>query len=352
MIGRSRDSQLLAVALRLGSETNAQARVLMEERMRTVVRVLAQGLAITLLMTLAFGTSLGHAQATPANKARARELYTQGQQQFRQGDFTTAQRSFEDAYRAVPNPVVLLSISECQVRTEEFVAAVATLRRYLTEKPGAPDRAQVEGQIAALEAKPGSVSIDSSPPGAVIWIDGENTGYLTPNEISVRAGQHTVSVTAQDYQTSEQPIEVVIGSRQRVSLTLTPVQPVVAQDTAVTSTPVEESSPRGPRHMTPAVWGTMALAVAGGLTGTALGVTALHKVKQYKAHPTAKLKDQGNKMALFADVNFGVAIVAGVTGLVLYLTSGHTEERPKEQAFSITPEISPNELGLSGHMRF
>jgi outer membrane protein assembly factor BamD (BamD/ComL family) len=106
--------------------------------MRTVVHVLAQALAIAFLL----GTPVGHAQSTASNKARARELYTQGQQLFRQGDFAAAQRSFEDAYRAVPNPVVLLSVAECQVRAEDFAGALSSLRQYLTEKPTAPDRSR------------------------------------------------------------------------------------------------------------------------------------------------------------------------------------------------------------------
>ena len=328
--------------------------------MRTVVRVLAQSLAIAVLLSLALSAPLigpvseAEAQATPGVKARARELYTLGQQQFRQGDFVTAQRSFEDAYRAVPNPVVLLSISECQVRSEDFTAAVATLKRYLQEKPNAPDRAQVETQIANLESKPGSVTIESTPPGAVIWVDGENTGYLTPNEISVRAGRHTVRATAQDYLPGEQAIDVIIGSRQRVSLTLSAMPaPVVAEDNSANTTPVEEPSSGGRgRRVNGAVWTAMAIAVATGITGTALGITALHKVKVYDRHPSKSVADKGNKLALFADVNFGVAAVAGVTALVLYLTSGHADQPPVEQAFMITPELNPSEVGVSGRMRF
>jgi len=325
--------------------------------MRTVVRTLAQALAIALLLSAVAGPTLAPtpaaAQAPANNKARARELYTQGQQLFRQGDFQTAQRSFEEAYRAVPNPVVLLSIAECQVRNEDFAAAVVTLRQYLSEKPTAPDRAQVESQIANLEAKPGSVSIESAPAGAVIWVDGENTGYLTPNEISVRAGKHTISLSAPGYTSLEESVDVAIGSRQRLSLTLAaepvaPVQEPVAQPIPVDE-PTETST--GRRHGTPAVWASMAVAGVTGITGTALGLVALKDAKDYKKEPTRALSKKGDKLALFADVNFGIAIVAGVTALVLYLTSGQSDQ-PTEQAFIIAPELSPSEVGLAGRMRF
>ncbi|MDB4975084.1 MAG: Thiol-disulfide isomerase [Myxococcaceae bacterium] len=354
----------LALQIESGYPQRTRLRVLLEERMRTVLRGLAQTLALTLLLcsgTLPGGaercawlTPVAHAQATAATKARARELYTQGQQLFRQGDFTNAQRSFEEAYRAVPNPVVLLSISECQVRAEDYNAAVATLRQYLKEKPSAPDRAQVESQISSLEAKPGTVSIESAPAGATIWVDGENTGYLTPNEISVHAGHHTISLAQSGYQTTEQTVEVGIGSRQRVSISLPPVpSAVVTEEPPVPALPVEEpATVTTDRHGTPAMWAAIGVAGAAGITGTALGISALHKVKQYDDHPSKRLADKGDKLALFADVNFGIAAVAGVTALVLYLTSGHSERPPSDQAFMVAPELAPGQLGATGQLRF
>ena len=55
---------------------------------------------------------------------------------------------------AVPNPIVLLSIAECQVRSEQYAAGGDHVPRYLDERKEAPDRAQVEAQIAKLEGKP------------------------------------------------------------------------------------------------------------------------------------------------------------------------------------------------------
>ncbi|MET0284414.1 MAG: PEGA domain-containing protein [Polyangiales bacterium] len=317
------------------------------------MRTVAQALAIALLFTVTSAPSAVNAQATAADKARARELYTQGQQLFRQGDFTTAQRAFEDAYRAVPNPVVLLSIAECQVRNEDFAAAVTSLKLYLSEKPNAPDRAQVESQVANLEAKPGTVNIESSPPGAVIWVDEENTGYLTPNEISVRSGTHVVRLSSPGFANVEQSINVAIGSRQRLSLALVADAPApVAEETVPDPVPYEETSTRR-RHAGPAVWTAVAVAGVTAVVGTGLGVGALKTKSDYDDNPTQAKIDKGEKLALFADVSFGVAIVAGVTGLVLYLTSGKNEAPPaSETAWSITPELKPSELGMSGRMRF
>jgi tetratricopeptide (TPR) repeat protein len=319
--------------------------------MTTVVRVLAQALTVLLLTA-----SLASAQATPSNKARARELYAQGQQLFRQGEFVTAQRAFEDAYRAIPNPVVLLSIAECQVRNEDFAGAIASLRQYLNEKPGAPDRTQVESQIANLETKPGYINIDSAPPGAMIWVDGENTGYLTPNELSLRAGRHMIQLRQPGYVPADQPVDVAIGSRQRFTVNLQAEAPAAVAENAPTEDGAPAVStdrvPRRRRHGSPAIWAATAVAGVTLITGTALGVTALLKQKDYDDAPTAAKRTRGQRIALFADVNFGIAAAAGVTALVLYLTSGGEPEQTKSVAWTIAPELSRRELGVAGQLRF
>jgi hypothetical protein len=323
--------------------------------MRTVLRVVAHALVLALL----WSASVGHAQPAAPNKARARELYAQGQQLFRQGDFSGAQRAFEDAYRAVPNPVVLLSVAECQVRTENFAGALSSLQQYLAERPTAPDRPQVEAQIQTLEAKPGFLTVESVPPGAQIMVDGTASGFISPHELSLRAGPHTIALTAPGHLRLEQKIEVSVGARQRLALTLTP-EPVVATpppEQAVQAEQVADNSAKRGRHGTAGVWTSLAIAGVGLATGTGLGVAALKRDKDYNdgleqdpPRVDDKTKQQGERLALFSDVTFGIAAVAGVTALVLYLTSG--EPDGGDQALLVTPELSPREVGLQGRVRF
>jgi hypothetical protein len=324
--------------------------------MRTVLRVVAHALVLALL----WSASVGHAQPAAPNKARARELYAQGQQLFRQGDFSGAQRAFEDAYRAVPNPVVLLSVAECQVRTENFAGALSSLQQYLAERPSAPDKAQVEVQIQNLESKPGLVTVESAPPGAQIAVDGAGTGNVTPFELSLRAGTHTIALTAPGHLKLEQRVEVSVGARQRLALTLTP-EPVAAapkseKKPATDKEQAEPKSGRG-RHGTAGVWTSLAIAGVTLATGTGLGVAALQRDKDYnadlKSTGTADkaAKRQGERLALFSDVTLGIAAVAGVTALVLYLTSAEPDEGG-EQAILVAPELRPSEVGLHGRVRF
>jgi hypothetical protein len=322
--------------------------------MRSVLRVVAHALILALLVF----ASVGHAQPAASGKARARELYAQGQQLFRQGDFVAAQRAFEDAYRAVPNPVVLLSVAECQVRTENYAAALSSLQQYLAERPTAPDRPQVEAQIQTLSAKPGFVTVESVPPGAQIFVDGNVSGFVTPHELSLKAGVHTIALTAPGHQRLEQQIDVSVGARQRLTLTLTPEPVAEPAPQPVAEKPVEEKPVSRGRHATAGVWTSIAIAGVTLATGTGLGVAALKRDKQYNDDLSQdppvvddKVKEQGERMALFADVTLGIAAVAGVTALVLYLTSGDSGEGG-ERAFLVAPELSPQKVGLAGSVRF
>jgi hypothetical protein len=66
------------------------------------------------------------------------------------------------------------------------------------------------------------------------------------------------------------------------------------------------------------------LAVAGAAVGTVFGIAALDDKSAFDRHPTETTGNAGNRYAVYCDVGLGVAVVAGVTGLVLFLTRDET----------------------------
>ncbi|MEM9191378.1 MAG: hypothetical protein AAGF12_19560, partial [Myxococcota bacterium] len=48
---------------------------------------------------------------TDEERARARDSYARGQELFRAGEYDEAEAAFNDAYDAIPNPIVLLGIA-------------------------------------------------------------------------------------------------------------------------------------------------------------------------------------------------------------------------------------------------
>ncbi|MFT3928067.1 MAG: PEGA domain-containing protein [Myxococcales bacterium] len=314
--------------------------------MRRLVQTLAQMVAVVLLV-VSSSSALAE-PPTPKDKARARELYTLGQQMFRQGDFAGAEKSFVDAYAAVPNPIVLLSIAECQVRTENFTEAVVTLSRYVSERPDAPDRAQVEEQIQKLKAKPGLVTVESTPAGATIWVDGQNSSRITPADIELPAGDHVISVEAQGYNNAEQTVTVLIGSVQRVSLSPIPQAPPAE---SVATTPEVQIQARATSEGKLPMWIATGVAGAGLVTGAILGGLALKEKGDFDSHPTEGKADKGERLALFADVGFGIAAAAGITAVVLYVTRDKDADK-SQQSWSIKPNLAKSNLGLTGRLHF
>jgi tetratricopeptide (TPR) repeat protein len=311
------------------------------------VRTLVYGLSALLVFVVTV-----QAQSPAQQRAHARELYTNGQQLFRQGDFGGAQRAFEEAYRAVPNPVVLLSIAECYVRMEQYQKAIDTFRSYLSERSNAPDRPQVEAQIQALEKKPATLTVQSNVGGSTIAVDGRDSGHVTPAELSLAAGSHSVAITHDGYVPAEQTVTLTPGSRDTLRIMLTAEQlPAVSEAPTPEPAPVASSD----RHGTPAVWTAMAFTGAGVVVGSVLGGLALKKKHEFDKAPTKQLADKGERLALFADVGFGIAIAGGVTALVLYLTSGKKAEPAADQpaqAWSVTPTLARGNYGLAGELQF
>jgi hypothetical protein len=321
---------------------------------------LVRRFAALLAMAVWLQVSSAMAQAAPsaapsapsgADKARARELYTKGQKLFREGNYADAQAAFEEAYKAVPNPVVLLSIAECQVRSEQFSSAVSTYQRYLDERKDAPDRAQVEAQIQKLQQKPAHLTVESSPAGALIFVDGQDTAKLTPAEIELPAGDHMVAVQIEGFQRAEQAVTMVIGGNERLSFAL----PEVAAPTARRPRPAQQKAEEG-RHGIQSnvpIWVSVGVAGAGVVTGSILGGLALKERNEFNKNPTEAKADKGERLALFADVGFGIAAAAGVTALVLYLTRDKGEENTQAtQAFSVSPSLTKRDVGLTGTLRF
>jgi hypothetical protein len=306
------------------------------------------------LSALSIAVAVAQAQPPAQQRALARELYTNGQQLFRQGDFGGAQRAFEEAYRAVPNPVVLLSIAECHVRTEQYQKAIDTLRTYLSERANAPDRAQVEAQIQTLQSKPATLSVLSNIDGASIVVDQQDTGHVTPADVSLAPGEHTIALTKDGYVPAQQTVTLAPGGRDNVRVMLSAEPPApVAETPVVEPTPTERH-----RYPTPAFWAVTGVTGAGLVVGAVLGGLALDKKSDFDDKPTEALADKGERLALFADVGFGIAVAGGVTALVLYLTSDKNaqpaDEQPPEpqQAWSVSPTVSKSNAGLVGKVRF
>jgi tetratricopeptide (TPR) repeat protein len=291
------------------------------------------------------------AEPTPEQRELARSAYTQGQALFAEGKYSEAKSAFEQAHAALPNPVVLMSIAECDARLGNLEGAYATYQRYLADRPDAPDRADVEQKIAELAATPATLSLTSVPAGASIVIDGKPTGKTTPTSLPIARGDHQIEILLAGYETNRLSVAARLGARHELEIVLKPLPPpppVAPPPSTVTVS--DTGSPEA------ALWITGIVGAAGIVTGSVLGFLTLAEQSDFDSHPTASSADSGERLALFTDVAFGVGAMALVTGAVLLFTSGgKVEKEPAAQPqahFELVPGASPRGASVVARARF
>jgi tetratricopeptide (TPR) repeat protein len=291
------------------------------------------------------------APPTEAQREAARTAYARGQALFAENKHAEAKAAFEQAYAQVPNPVVLVSIAECDVRLGNLDAAHDTFQRYLKERPDAPDRADVQQKIAELVATPATLVLTSEPAGALIVLDGTNTGKTTPAELTLERGDHNVELSLAGHEKATTPVTARLGARHELHIALhaeapppQPAAPVLPPTAAA-----DQGSP------TTALWITGVVGAAGLVTGTVLGFMVLAEQSDFDTDPTADSADRGERLALFTDVAFGIGAMALITGAVIYLTAGDSDADAAEQQAArlrLTPALSPDGAAVVARTRF
>jgi hypothetical protein len=301
--------------------------------------------------------------ATSAAKKRARAAYARGQELYQAGKYEEAEVYFNRAYEAVPNPVVLLSIAETLRKLDRGPEAVSSLETYLQMRPDATNRDEIEQKIAEIRNLPAKVDITSDPPGAEILIDGVGTGKLTPSSLEIEAGEHTIGLSLAGKGPLRQVITLQFGTHRELQLALQDEEsPSLAAKPLDFPAASEEPAPEETGIQSPGVaaWAVAGVGVAALATGAVLGTMALGEKNDFDDNPTKKTADRGERLALFADVAFGVGALAIVTGVVLWLTQPNTQESADTahhdlraaKRWTFVPAVSPNYAGVLTRLRY
>jgi hypothetical protein len=151
----------------------------------------------------------------------ARELDQEGVRSFRDGRYVDAIRYFRAAYRLGGPPSELWNVARCRERMDDAEGAAAAIEQYLAQRDlGAQDRAEAEREVAALRGRPAVLTVITSPPGAIVTLDGRMTAGPTPLSLEIRAGSHSLAVHRDGYATETRPLEARFGRAILVSLRL------------------------------------------------------------------------------------------------------------------------------------
>jgi iron complex outermembrane receptor protein len=91
--------------------------------------------------------------APDPTRVEAKKHYLAGQKHFDLQEYTEALAEFKEAYRLLDDPVFLYNIGQCYKLLNNTEEALRAYKTYLSRAPEAPNRADVERKIAALEEK-------------------------------------------------------------------------------------------------------------------------------------------------------------------------------------------------------
>jgi hypothetical protein len=133
----------------------------------------AQGLLLTLApavgLTLEPRAALAQETAHAKDDAtrRAKELFEQGTTLFNLGQFDKAIEAWQEGYKAKPDPGFLYNIGQAYRLKGDPGKAIFFYRGYLRTSPKAPNRADVETKIAALQKEIQSETKPAAPPSVV-----------------------------------------------------------------------------------------------------------------------------------------------------------------------------------------
>jgi hypothetical protein len=172
---------------------------------------------------------------------RARALDQQGVRAFRDGRYGDAVRYFEEALKLGGPSSELWNVAKCQVKLDQPEAASESLERYLARTDlSADDRAGARRELDEIAHRRSTVTIASSPTGAMVAIDGKRIGR-TPATSEVSAGEHTVAVQREGYPPHVERVSAHFGRAIIVDALL---GPSVAPGSASAA-----PSPTTPRHV-------------------------------------------------------------------------------------------------------
>lgn len=149
-----------------------------------------------------------------------------GSDAFNSGDFQRAADLFREAFDISPRGNLLFNIALSYERSGDLEQAVQFYERFVKAVPNSPQRPAVQRQLATLKAslkdRYVDVSVSSSPPGAIIFVNDKSEGAMgkAPLTFKLLPGSHTLIAELEGYEPAKQRIQVAGGIPAVADITL------------------------------------------------------------------------------------------------------------------------------------
>ncbi len=163
-------------------------------------------------------------------KDRAKALFLQGREHYVAGRFADALDAFEQANAVKPHPVMLFNIAQVYEAIDDLPHALARYDEYLASKPG--DAKEVQAKVKALNERMATwaeVTVDSTPPGATVWVASLDLPPRGQTPIVLRLPPVQLTLIFQLDRHERVERSVALQAKQKVSLAVAmpPILPVV-----------------------------------------------------------------------------------------------------------------------------
>jgi hypothetical protein len=288
------------------------------------------------------------AQAVNPN-ATADEAYQVGVRLFEAKRYEAAESAWLRAYSLGRDPTLLVAVADTRQRRGDEPGAVAMLEQYLVERPDAPDRASIEARVATLLQSPAVLVVRSGQPGHAILLDGVPVDKKTPAELEVEPGTHVVVVVGEGKHAGEKIVQVGYGEEKELDFTPQTAGEVTIEESGEAAQQVQLAIEKEDATVRRAVISTGSISAAALVTGTVLGFLALQQEQVYRDDPTTQTADKAERLALFADISFGIAVLSAVTSFTLFMTHKNQRKRERETA---RLRIETRGAGASATLKF
>lgn len=303
---------------------------------------------------------------------RAREHFEEGLRLAGREFWRPAAAEFEVSLRLHATAPALLNQALCLQRLFRYTQALAAFERYLQDYGDALSvarRARVQERITEIRSMLGEVEVFVNIGGATLIVDGERVGTSPlPSPLMLPSGQHRVEAQLDGYQTAQQTVWASPREPQTIQLELARV-PQQGLLRVTTNTPgamiaIDDHEVEGPifeglvsegqhrivvtaeghrdavelidisaggqqaitldaqserRAHRAWFWSMVGITIAGTLTTTALGATALALDSDYDASDPNSIDDydQGHALMRATDATLGVTAGFAIAALVL-----------------------------------
>lgn len=318
------------------------------------------------------------AWAQADDEARALVLFEEGRALMAQQAFSEAAEKFEAAHQIFPGVGTLLNLGVARRESGQLIDAWTAFDRAadLARRTDDPRESYARELIDELAPRLYLLRIEvpeqARAPGLVIAIDGAPVSEARWNtNVAVSRGTHVIRAQRPGAQPFETPVQATTaGEIVEVVIPALAPEPAPAEVPAsgpamsALSAPGDDGAgmPMGRK----VALGSAAVGALGLVAGSVLGLRARSQYDQAEsACPVADaascdmtermhsqgLRNDARSTANLATISLAVGVAAGVTGAVLWFTSG-PDDRVDQESARVLPLVAPGVAGVSVRLGF